>query len=34
VGLTSGQTLSRDLGYIALPPEVTSLSLAALDRIN
>jgi phosphate transport system substrate-binding protein len=33
-GLTSGQTLSRDLGYIALPPEVTSLSLAALDRIN
>lgn len=33
-GLTTGQTFSRDLGYIALPPEVTSLSLAALDRIN
>jgi len=32
--LTTGQTFSRDLGYIALPPEVASLSLAALDRIN
>jgi len=32
--LTSGQTLSRDLGYIALPPPVASRSLAALDRIN
>jgi phosphate transport system substrate-binding protein len=33
-GLTTGQSFSRDLGYIALPPEVASLSLAALDRIN
>jgi phosphate transport system substrate-binding protein len=33
-GLTTGQSYSRDLGYIALPPEVTSLSLAALDRIH
>jgi phosphate transport system substrate-binding protein len=32
--LTTGQTFSRDLGYIALPPEIASLSLAALDRIN
>jgi phosphate transport system substrate-binding protein len=33
-GLTAGQTYSRDLGYIALPPDVASLSLAAVDRIN
>jgi len=32
--LTTGQSFSRDLGYIALPPEVSSLSLAAVDRIN
>ena len=32
--LTEGQTYSRDLGYIPLPAEVASLSLAALDRIN
>ena len=25
---------SRDLGYIPLPPDVASRSLAALDRIN
>jgi phosphate transport system substrate-binding protein len=33
-GLTTGQRYSRDLGYIPLPPEVASLSLAALGRIN
>ena len=33
-GLTTGQAYSRDLGYIPLPPEVASLSLAALDRIR
>src|SRR5262245_6456653 len=33
-GLNQGQALSRDLGYIPLPAEVASLSLAALDRIN
>ena len=33
-GLTTGQSYSRELGYIPLPAEVTSLSLAALDRIN
>ena len=33
-GLTQGQALSRDLGYIPLPAEVASLSLAAVDRIN
>jgi len=33
-GLTTGQSFSRELGYIPLPAEVTSLSLAALDRIN
>jgi phosphate transport system substrate-binding protein len=33
-GLTKGQTYSRDLGYIPLPAEVSSLSLTALDRIN
>jgi phosphate transport system substrate-binding protein len=33
-GLTTGQSFSRELGYIPLPAEVASLSLAALDRIN
>jgi phosphate transport system substrate-binding protein len=33
-GLTKGQAYSRDLGYIPLPAEVSSLSLTALDRIN
>ena len=33
-GLTEGQTHSRDLGYIPLPAEVQSLSLAELDRVN
>src|SRR5262245_34385274 len=33
-GLNQGQALSRDLGYIPLPVEIASLSLAALDRIN
>jgi phosphate transport system substrate-binding protein len=33
-GLTTGQGYSRELGYIPLPAEVASLSLAALDRIN
>jgi phosphate transport system substrate-binding protein len=33
-GLTTGQRYSRELGYIALPPEVASVSLAALDRIH
>jgi len=33
-GLTQGQAASRDLGYIPLPAEVASLSLAAVDRIN
>lgn len=33
-GLSTGQSYSRDLGYIALPPEVASMSLAALDRIR
>jgi phosphate transport system substrate-binding protein len=32
--LTEGQAYSRDLGYIPLPSEVTSLSLAALDHIE
>jgi hypothetical protein len=32
VGLTEGQALSRDLGYIPLPPEVAALSLAAVER--
>ena len=32
--LTTGQSFSRDLGYIALPPEISALSLAAVDRIN
>jgi phosphate transport system substrate-binding protein len=33
-GLSSGQSYSAELGYIALPPEVTSLSRAALTRIE
>src|SRR5262245_12383627 len=33
-GLTTGQGLSRELGYIPLPAEVVSLSLAALDPLN
>src|SRR5262245_57933923 len=33
-GLTDGQAYSADLGYIALPDGVTTLALAALDRIN
>ncbi len=33
-GLTSGQKFSRELGYIPLPDEVVSLSIAALDRPN
>jgi len=33
-GLTTGQTMSADLGYIPLPSEVAALSLAALDRID
>jgi phosphate transport system substrate-binding protein len=32
--LTTGQSYSRELGYIALPPEVASLSLAAVERIH
>jgi phosphate transport system substrate-binding protein len=34
VGLTEGQAHSHDLGYIPLPPEVATLSLAAVERIN
>jgi len=33
-GLTEGQALSRELGYIPLPTEVTALSLAALEHIR
>jgi phosphate transport system substrate-binding protein len=33
-GLTEGQSYSRALGYIPLPREVASLSLAALERVN
>jgi phosphate transport system substrate-binding protein len=33
-GLSSGQSYSSELGYIALPPEITSLSKAALARIE
>ena len=33
-GLTEGQALSRDLGYIPLPPEIATLSLAAVERID
>ena len=32
--LTTGQAYSRELGYIPLPGEVASLSLAALDRAD
>jgi phosphate transport system substrate-binding protein len=32
--LTTGQRYSRELGYIPLPAEVASRSLAALDHIN
>jgi phosphate transport system substrate-binding protein len=33
-GLTAGQSYSSDLGYIALPPDVAAVSLAALDRLR
>jgi phosphate transport system substrate-binding protein len=33
-GLTRGQILSAELGYIPLPADIASLSLAAVDRIN
>jgi phosphate transport system substrate-binding protein len=33
-GLTEGQSFSRDLGYIPLPSEVASLSLAAVEQIH
>ncbi len=33
-GLTEGQAHSRDLGYIPLPPEIATLSLAAVERID
>ncbi len=33
-GLTEGQNFSRPLGYIPLPGEVASLSLAALEQIH
>ena len=33
-GLTEGQTLSRELGYIPLPEAVAALSLAALEQIH
>jgi phosphate transport system substrate-binding protein len=33
-GLTEGQVFSRELGYIPLPEEVASRSLAALERIQ
>ena len=33
-GLTEGQALSRGLGYIPLPPEIATLSLAAVERID
>jgi phosphate transport system substrate-binding protein len=32
--LTEGQVFSRELGYIPLPEEVASRSLAALERIQ
>jgi phosphate transport system substrate-binding protein len=32
--LTDGQMYSRDLGYITLPPEIATPSLASLDRIE
>ena len=33
-GLTEGQAHSRELGYIPLPPEIASLSLAAVERVD
>jgi phosphate transport system substrate-binding protein len=33
-GLSLGQSYSPELGYVALPADVASLSRAALDRIN
>jgi phosphate transport system substrate-binding protein len=33
-GLTEGQVFSRELGYIPLPGEIASRSLAALERIQ
>ena len=33
-GLTQGQSFGPDLGYIALPPDVTRQSRAALERIQ
>jgi phosphate transport system substrate-binding protein len=33
-GLTEGQAHSHDLGYIPLPPEIATLSLAAVERID
>jgi phosphate transport system substrate-binding protein len=33
-GLSSGQSYGPDLGYIALPADVTSRSRAALERIQ
>src|SRR5262245_3108748 len=33
-GLSQGQAFGRDLGYIPLPPEVATLALTALDRID
>lgn len=33
-GLTDGQSLSAELGYVPLPPEVAARSRAALDRID
>jgi phosphate transport system substrate-binding protein len=32
--LTDGQSVSRELGYIPLPPEVSAKSLAAVDAIH
>jgi len=33
-GLSDGQSLSAELGYVPLPPGVAALSRAALDRID
>ena len=33
-GLTEGQRYSRELGYVALPDEIVSRSLDALDTLN
>ena len=33
-GLSSGQPYATELGYIALPAEITSLSRAALERVH